>query len=282
MHVISHRRDQWRSTCVTGLLHAVRDVMHMRRYMHSSDVYGELCPLIVTTVPRVEPAHLQQTILCAERIPHALVVLACWPQKSYPLPSRRLAQMQRDGTHRRQSAVAARAHGCRVCARRCEPPRVCWRLHSVSSWNHGQTEAVFPEVRERAVWLVREQQKDHPCQWAAIRAIAPKLGFFRPGGARPPRALTYQFVDDHRTEFGVEPICRCLQIAPSASVRTRRCSAMPPNAVHGRSAMRAYARKCARRSMPRGVRIAPCMVHAKSGNSCSTTARRSRVARWSA
>jgi transposase InsO family protein len=28
--------------------------------------------------------------------------------------------------------------------------------------------------------------------------------------------LTYQFVDDHRKEFGVEPICRVLQIAPSA------------------------------------------------------------------
>ena len=33
-----------------------------------------------------------------------------------------------------------------------------------------------PEVRERAVRLVREQAKDHPSQWAAIRAIAPKLG----------------------------------------------------------------------------------------------------------
>jgi transposase-like protein len=33
-----------------------------------------------------------------------------------------------------------------------------------------------PEVRERAVRLVREQAKDHPSPWAAIRAIAPKLG----------------------------------------------------------------------------------------------------------
>lgn len=35
----------------------------------------------------------------------------------------------------------------------------------------------FPaEVRERAVRLVREQQREHPSQWAAITAIAPKLG----------------------------------------------------------------------------------------------------------
>jgi transposase-like protein len=33
-----------------------------------------------------------------------------------------------------------------------------------------------PEVRKRAVRLLREQAKDHPSQWAAIRAIAPKLG----------------------------------------------------------------------------------------------------------
>ena len=33
-----------------------------------------------------------------------------------------------------------------------------------------------PEVRERAVRLVREQLPHHPSQWAAISAIAPKLG----------------------------------------------------------------------------------------------------------
>ena len=33
-----------------------------------------------------------------------------------------------------------------------------------------------PEVRERAVRLVREQPPQHPSQWAAITAIAPRLG----------------------------------------------------------------------------------------------------------
>lgn len=40
----------------------------------------------------------------------------------------------------------------------------------------GRPKQFSPEVRERAIRLVREQQKDHPSQWAAIRAIAPKLG----------------------------------------------------------------------------------------------------------
>ena len=33
-----------------------------------------------------------------------------------------------------------------------------------------------PEVRERAIRLVREQTGQYPSQWAAISAIAPKLG----------------------------------------------------------------------------------------------------------
>ena len=33
-----------------------------------------------------------------------------------------------------------------------------------------------PEVRERAVRLVREGQQDHGSQWAAIQSIAAKIG----------------------------------------------------------------------------------------------------------
>lgn len=40
----------------------------------------------------------------------------------------------------------------------------------------GRPRMFSAEVRERAIRLVREQQKDHPSQWAAIRAIAPKFG----------------------------------------------------------------------------------------------------------
>ncbi|XQM34408.1 Transposase [Cupriavidus sp. H19C3] len=33
-----------------------------------------------------------------------------------------------------------------------------------------------PEVRERAVRLVREQRSEHPSLWAAVKSIAPMIG----------------------------------------------------------------------------------------------------------
>ncbi|WP_373298277.1 IS3 family transposase [Paludibacterium paludis] len=40
--------------------------------------------------------------------------------------------------------------------------------------------------------------------------------FFAPGGARPPLQVVRAFIDTHRDTLGVEPICRVLQVAPSA------------------------------------------------------------------
>ncbi|MEO1198392.1 MAG: IS3 family transposase [Pseudomonadota bacterium] len=40
--------------------------------------------------------------------------------------------------------------------------------------------------------------------------------YFCPGGARPPVQAMIAFIDDHRGEHGVEPICRVLPIAPSS------------------------------------------------------------------
>ena len=46
------------------------------------------------------------------------------------------------------------------------------------TWSHveSQSRRFSPEVRERAVRLVREQVPYHTSRWAAIAAIAPKVG----------------------------------------------------------------------------------------------------------
>ncbi|MBK58371.1 MAG: IS3 family transposase [Pseudomonas sp.] len=40
--------------------------------------------------------------------------------------------------------------------------------------------------------------------------------FFRPGGTRPPFEVIWSLIDEHRKAFGVEPLCRVLQVSPSA------------------------------------------------------------------
>ncbi|MHB8949235.1 MAG: IS3 family transposase [Rhodoferax sp.] len=39
---------------------------------------------------------------------------------------------------------------------------------------------------------------------------------FAPGGARPPAQVLKDFIDKHRDTYGVEPVCKVLQVAPSA------------------------------------------------------------------
>src|SRR5947207_6249435 len=56
----------------------------------------------------------------------------------------------------------------------------------------------------------------------------PQVGrSFLRGGARPPTDTVIAYIDAHRHEFGVEPICRVWQVAPSTyyAAKTR-----PPSA----------------------------------------------------
>src|ERR1700749_2018810 len=38
------------------------------------------------------------------------------------------------------------------------------------------TNKFAPEVRERAVWMVFDHERDHPSRWAAVVSIAEKVG----------------------------------------------------------------------------------------------------------
>jgi transposase-like protein len=39
-----------------------------------------------------------------------------------------------------------------------------------------KTNKFSPEVRERAVRMVKEHRREHPSRWDAIDSIAPKIG----------------------------------------------------------------------------------------------------------
>src|SRR5690606_13305762 len=56
---------------------------------------------------------------------------------------------------------------------------------------------------------------------------AQSIGIFRDGGARPPTAVMVAFIDDHREEYGVEPVCNVLPIAPSTYYQQKSREADP-------------------------------------------------------
>lgn len=51
-----------------------------------------------------------------------------------------------------------------------------------------------PEVRERAIRMVIENQRDHPSEWSAIRSIAEKIG------CNP--ATLHKWVRQHKRDHG--------------------------------------------------------------------------------
>ena len=51
---------------------------------------------------------------------------------------------------------------------------------------------------------------------ACQRHLAHGQRFFRPSGARPQTEVLNAYIDEHRDAYGVEPICKVLQVAPSA------------------------------------------------------------------
>ena len=56
-----------------------------------------------------------------------------------------------------------------------EPYRVCRRVNILRDYPDDKIKYTH-EIRERAVQLLIESEKDYPSIWAAITAIAPKIG----------------------------------------------------------------------------------------------------------
>ena len=85
--------------------------------------------------------------------------------------------------------------------------------------------------------LIREVTQRNRELRACEQDLAQGVGVFRPGGARPPMSVLVDFIDEHRGEFGVEPICDQLQVAPSTYYAAKHRETAPS------------ARRCATREM---------------------------------
>ncbi|MBH2008546.1 MAG: IS3 family transposase [Xanthomonadaceae bacterium] len=76
----------------------------------------------------------------------------------------------------------------------------------------GKREGVTTSEAQRVKDLEREVKELR----RANEILKLSSAFFAPGGARPPTQVLNDFIDKHRDTFGVEPVCKVLQVAPSA------------------------------------------------------------------
>ncbi|MDT0577185.1 MAG: IS3 family transposase [Caenibius sp.] len=150
--------------------------------------------------------------------------------------------------------------------------------HTLLEWvkkaevNSGRRAGVPTELADRLKALERENRELRQANEILRKASA----YFCPGGARPPVQAMTNFIDEHRGEYGVEPICRVLPIAPSTyhervaqrrdpsrlSPRAQRDEAMKPEVRRVFDAnFKVYGvRKVWRQMQREGFDIARCTV----------------------
>ncbi len=107
---------------------------------------------------------------------------------------------------------------------------------------------------------------DRPQAGAGQRDLEEGVSSVRPSGAGPPTEETPTFIDAHREEYGVEPICEVLPIAPSPyhghERRERDPSRQPERAHHRRSVERGD--QAGGGGEPAGVRSADGVAEAQA------------------
>lgn len=108
-------------------------------------------------------------------------------------------------------------HGSQWSAMESTAAKIGCTAETLHKWvrraerDSGQRAGLTSGDRDRLKALEQENRELQRANDIFSKAAA----FFRPGGARPPRQVVVAFIDAHRAEFGVEPICAELPIAPS-------------------------------------------------------------------
>ncbi|HJR93444.1 MAG TPA: IS3 family transposase [Acidimicrobiia bacterium] len=94
---------------------------------------------------------------------------------------------------------------------------------SVRSWvNQADVdEGVRPGTTTDDAARIKNLEQENRELRRANEILKRASGFLR-GGARPPTEVTVAFIDENRDEFGVEPMCDVLQVAPSTYYAARK------------------------------------------------------------
>ncbi|WP_416349379.1 IS3 family transposase [Pararhodobacter sp.] len=81
---------------------------------------------------------------------------------------------------------------------------------------------------------IKELERENRELRQANEILRKASAYFCPGGARPPVSQIIDFIEESREAFGVEPICRALQFAPS-TYYDRRAIARDPDRASARA-----------------------------------------------
>ncbi len=87
-------------------------------------------------------------------------------------------------------------------------------------------DGVKPGVTSEEAAKIKELEQELKELRRAKRDLAFGVGFLR-GGTRPPTEVMVGYIDQHRDEFGVESICKVLQVAPSTYYAAKRRQLAP-------------------------------------------------------
>ncbi|NLC36731.1 MAG: IS3 family transposase [Alcaligenaceae bacterium] len=105
-------------------------------------------------------------------------------------------------------------------------PKIGCSGHTLLKWVQLQeveagTRPGVPQAEQERIKALEREVKELR---RANEILKSASGFFRSGGARPRTEEINAYIDQHRGLYGVEPICKVLQVAPSAYRRyAARC-----------------------------------------------------------
>ncbi|WP_258182262.1 IS3 family transposase, partial [Burkholderia multivorans] len=105
-------------------------------------------------------------------------------------------------------------------------PKIGCSGHTLLKWMQLQeveagTRPGVPQAEQERIKALEREVKELR---RANEILKSASGFFRSGGARPRTEEINAYIDQHRGLYGVEPICKVLQVAPSAYRRyAARC-----------------------------------------------------------